>query len=356
MKILAINPGATSTKLAAFDDDRELFRDSLDYPSGHFGSFQTVFEQFAERAADIERLLQERHLDYRFDAVVGRGGLIGPVRPGAYLVDDAFEDVVRNRPTLDHASNLGGPLARAVAAKFGVPGCPALIYDPVTVDEMDDVARLTGIAGIERKSIGHHLNMRAVAIDLADKLGKGYAESDLIVVHLGGGSSASAHRHGTVVDFISDDEVQFSAERSGGIPLKEIVGMLKRMTVAEFNHTIRAEAGLKSHVGTTDMRVLEQQIDAGDAHAVLVLDALALQVAKAIGCLAVSMYGHVDGIILTGGMAYSKLLCEKVAERTAFIAPLHPYPGEAEMEALAGGARRVLLGLERVHQMSEPTH
>lgn len=356
MKILAINPGATSTKVAAFEDETELFRDSLDYSAEHFGHCTTVFEQFDERAADINKLLQARNLDYKFDAVVGRGGLIGPVRPGAYIVDDAFDDVVRNRPTLDHASNLGGPLARAVAATFGVPDAPALIYDPVTVDEMDDVARLTGIAGVERKSIGHHLNMRAVAIDLAHKLGKGYANADIIVVHLGGGSSASAHRHGVVVDFISDDEVQFSAERSGGIPLKEITGMLSRMTVAEFNHTIRAEAGLKSHVGTTDMRVLEAQIESGDEHAMLVLDALALQVSKAIGSLAVAMYGHVDGIILTGGMAYSTLLCGKVAERTAFIAPLHPYPGESEMAALAGGARRVLLGEEPVHSMDELTH
>lgn len=351
MRILAINPGATSTKLAGFEDDVEVFRDEIVYDAEHFAPSPTVFSQFDERAADIVAKLEARGVTEKFDAVVGRGGLIGPVSPGAYVVDDAFEDVARNRPTLDHASNLGGPLARAIAARFGVDGCPALIYDPVTVDEMSDVARITGLAGIERESVGHHLNMRAVAIDLADKLGKGYQGADIVVVHLGGGSSASAHQHGVVVDFISDDEVQFSAERSGGLPLKTVVGMLKTMSVDEFSRTVRKNAGLKSHVGSTDMRVLEAKIAEGDEQAALVLDALALQVAKAVGCLAVSMSGHVDGIILTGGMAHSKALCEKVAERTRFIAPLYPYPGEAEMKALAAGARRVLLGQEEAHHL-----
>lgn len=353
MHILAINPGATSTKIAAFDDGVELFHDELDYPADHFAPSDSVFSQFDERVADVEHCLEQRNLDFKFDAVVGRGGLIGPVGPGAYAVDDAFEDRVRNRPTLQHASNLGGPMARAIARRFGTQQCPALIYDPVTVDEMSDVARITGIAGVQRESVGHHLNMRAVAIDLAQKLGLGYPKASIIVLHMGGGSSASAHQNGVVVDFISDDEMQFSAERSGGLALKTVTRMIKETSVDQFNRKVRTESGLRSHVGTTDMRVLEKRIADGDEYAALVLEALALQIGKAMASLAVTLNGHVDALILTGGMAHSASLCQKVGQRTAFIAPLYPYPGESEMPALAGGARRVLSGQEPLHRLDE---
>lgn len=353
MHILAINPGATSTKIAGFEDATEVFRDELNYAADHFAPSNTVFSQFDERVADVSAALEGRNLGYQFDAVVGRGGLIGPVGPGAYAVDDAFEDRVRNHPTLEHASNLGGPMARAIAQRFGTRNCSALIYDPVTVDELSDVARITGIAGVQRESVGHHLNMRAVAIDLAQKLGLGYSKASIIVVHMGGGSSASAHHNSVVVDFISDDEVQFSAERSGGLALKTVTRMIKESSVEQFTRTIRSEAGLRSHIGTTDMRVLEQRIADGDQYASLVLDALALQIGKAMASLAVTLNGQVDALILTGGMAHSRLLCQKVAQRTAFIAPLYPYPGEAEMSALAGGALRVLSGQESLHRLDE---
>ncbi|MBO3142418.1 butyrate kinase [Dermatophilus congolensis] len=349
--ILAINPGATSTKIAVYNDTTELFREEITYDPHHFAHTTHVIDQLDTRANDIEKILRDRG-ENNFDAVVGRGGLIGPVAPGAITVDDTFEDIVRNRPTLQHASNLGGPLARIMAATFGIPHAPAYVYDPVTVDEISDVARITGIAGIHRESIGHHLNMRAVAIDLANKLGKGYPNSDIIVVHIGGGSSASAHQHGTVIDFISDDEIQFSAERSGGLPLKTVTTLLNTMSVEEFTQLVRSRAGLRSHADTTDLRVLENRIDNGDTHAALILEAMALNIAKAIGCLATTMKGSVDAIILTGGMAHSNRLCTLVAERTAFIAPLHPYPGEAEMAALAAGALRVLNGEEHAHTLT----
>ena len=349
--ILTINPGATSTKIAAFEDATELWRETISYDATDFAGMASVFDQLERRYSDIKAILESQHSDIAFEATAGRGGLIGPVKQGAYVVNDALIDRLRNRPVLDHASNLGGALAREVARDFGVANCPAFIYDPVTVDSMSDVARLTGLKGVERKSIGHHLNMRAVAMDLADTLGLGYKQANIVVVHMGGGSSASAHCQGEVVDFVSDDEIQFSAERAGGVPRKEITALLKTMSPAELGTKLRKEAGLLSHCGTTDMREIEARIQAGDTVAETVVAAMGLQIAKCMASLAATLEGKVDGLILTGGMAHSSRLCDEVSKRTGFIAPFYPYPGEAELSALAGGALRVLRGEEEAHVM-----
>ncbi|MGL5405636.1 MAG: butyrate kinase [Propionibacteriaceae bacterium] len=349
--ILTVNPGATSTKIAAFEDTAELWRETINYDATDFAGMTSVFDQLERRYNDIKTILESRHSGMVFDATAGRGGLIGPVKPGAYVVNDALIDQLRNRPVLDHASNLGGALAREVARDFGIVDCPAFIYDPVTVDSMTDIARLTGLKGVERKSIGHHLNMRAVAMDLADTLGLGYKKANIIVVHMGGGSSASAHCQGEIVDFVSDDEIQFSAERSGGVPLKEITTLLKTMSPTELGTKLRKEAGLLSHCGTTDMREIESRIQAGDTAAETVVAAMGLQVAKCMASLAATLAGKVDGLILTGGMAHSSRLCDEVSKRTDFIAPFYPYPGEAELPALAGGVLRVLRGEEIANVM-----
>lgn len=357
MRIVAINPGATTTKVGVFDDEREVFSHEITYASDAFDGEQSVFDSLDLRHRDVEELLSQPREGYDpslpFDAAVGRGGLIGPVGPGAYLVDDEFEDRVRNHPVLDHASNLGGPLARRIAASRGVRDCPAFIYDAVTVDEMDEVFRITGVPQIRRTTVGHHLNMRAVAIDVADQIGLGYAKANIIVVHLGGGTSASAHREGRVVDWLSDDEAQFSAERSGGIPVRGIIALDRMYSPDEVRDLLRRKAGLQGHLGTKDLREVERRIDDGDEHAALVFDALALQVAKAFGTLAVSLEGRVDALVLTGGMARSQRLCDRVAQRTGFIAPLHPFPGEAELQALASGARRVLTGQEQARTLAQ---
>lgn len=347
--VFTVNPGATSTKLAAFDNDIELWREEIDYVAEDFAGMSSVFDQLERRYADIKAVLTAKGLDRKFDATAGRGGLIGPVQPGAYVVDDALIEQLRKRPVLDHASNLGGALAREVARDFGVEGCPAFIYDPVTVDSMMDIARLTGVKGAERKSIGHHLNMHAVAIKLAHQLGKDYEHARIAVVHMGGGSSASAHVEGKIIDFVSDDEIQFSAERSGGVPLKEITALLTTLTPAELNQLLRKQAGLFSLCGTTDMRLIEERIEQGSKWDLCVIQAMGLQVSKCFASLAASMEGQVDGLALTGGMAHSKLLRDEVTKRTAFIAPLYVFPGEAELEALAGGAVRVLNGSEQAH-------
>lgn len=355
MQILAINPGATSTKIALFNDTAEVARKEITYGDGELPDSSDIFDQIPVRYHDIEAALHALAPSIpegiKLDAVVGRGGLVGPVEPGAYHVNDELLDTLRYHPVLAHASNLGAALSRECARQFGSDRCQVLIYDPVTVDEISPVCRITGLREIERESIGHHLNMRKVAIDLAQKLGKTYQEATIGVVHMGGGSSASMHVCGQVVDFISDDEMQFSVERSGGLPLKSVVRLMRtqNLSVDDLERKLRKEAGLVSHFGTHDARQVEEMAAAGDSHAQLVLEAMALQIGKAMAALAVSAGRPVDGFVLTGGIAHSKLICEMVSHRVSFIAPVHAYPGEFEMAALAEGAYRVLTGAESAH-------
>lgn len=353
MNILAINPGSTSTKVAVFTDGEMLFSENITYSEDSFQDAAAVMDQLEIRHDDIEKILQEHYPNMRFDAVVGRGGPVGPVPPGGYVVDDEFIEVVTHRPVLQHASILGGPLAREVSRAAGTAECLALIYDPVTIDEMSDVARITGVPGVLRQSIGHHLNMRAVARRVAEKLGKPYDEARMVVLHIGGGSSACAISGGHVVDLISDDEVQFSAERSGGLPVKELLRLVKNMSIDEANIQLRQRSGLAGLLGTTDLREVEKRMADGDEYAALVFDAMALQISKAIAALAVSLDGKVDALAITGGMAHSDQLVSAVQKRTAHIAQLIPYPGEFEMVALEQGARRILSGSEPAQRVGD---
>lgn len=348
-KILTINPGTTSTKVALYENNKLLWKEEITYSSEDLKDYEKIFDQFTLRNTDIEKVLEEHHVD-KIDLAVGRGGLIGPVRPGAIKVNQALIDHLQYHPVLEHASNLGAKLAWEIAKKYG--NGLALVYDPVTVDSMSPVARLTGIKGIERNSIGHHLNMRAVARKAATSVDKPYDTANLVVVHLGGGASASAHKHGKVIDFVSDDEIMFSAERSGGLPIKSMLPVIRELGISKFNQLVRKQGGLYSYFGTTDLRVVEEKIAQNDKEAVLVFDALCLSISKTIAALSVSIAEPIDQICLTGGMARSELLCEKVKQRVEFIAPLAVYPGEFELEALALGGLRVLNKQEEPQELN----
>lgn len=354
-RILAINPGATSTKLGYFEDDHLQWKKELTYSFEKISEYKTILDQYDFRYLDITDYLKSKHLSVdSLDSVVGRGGLLPPVNAGAYLVNEAIMDCLKNRPILEHASNLGASLANGIAEKFGTQDCEAYIYDSVTVDQMEDVARISGSASIERKSIGHVLNMRAVCMKIAENdLKKPYEKSNFVVAHVGGGSSASAHQQGRMIDLISDDEGLFSAERTGGLPLKEIIPMCYERTKKEMTDMTRKKGGLVSYFGTNDARIVEEKAENGDKKAKIVLDAMAYQIAKTIGELSTVLYGKVDGIILTGGIAHSHYITDLVKKRTSFIAPIFIVPGEEELTALAKGARRVLLNQEEVNIFSE---
>ncbi|MGY3723831.1 butyrate kinase [Granulicatella balaenopterae] len=352
-KIVVINPGATSTKLAYFEDESLIWKDEIVYTSEQLGNFDKIFDQLALRTLDVETCLLKHDIPADLDTVVGRGGLIGPVKSGAIVVDDFLIDRLKNKPVLEHASNLGCKLADDIVKKFGKVNAKAYIYDPVTVDSMCDIARITGLAEVQRTSVGHHLNMRAVAMKAAKDINQTYQSANIIVVHMGGGCSASAHKHGEVIDFVSDDEIMFSAERSGGLPIKEMIPILKRISVEEFTMKVRKNAGLQSHFGTKDLRIIEGYLEKGDEHAKLVLEAMALGISKCMASLAATLEGKVDAVCLTGGMAYSDFLCAEVAKRTTFIAPFIAYPGEFELQALASGGYRVLTQQEEPYYLED---
>lgn len=354
-RILAINPGATSTKLGYFEDDHLQWKKELTYSFEKISEYKIILDQYDFRYLDIADYLKSKNISANsLDSVVGRGGLLPPVKAGAYLVNDAIMDCLKNRPILEHASNLGASLANGIAENFGTQDCEAYIYDPVTVDQMEDVARISGLASIERKSIGHVLNMRAVCMKIAeDELKKPYEKSNFVVAHIGGGSSASAHQQGKMIDLISDDEGLFSAERTGGLPLKEIIPMCYEYSKKEMTDMTRKKGGLVSYFGTNDARIVEEKAKNGDEKAKVVLDAMAYQIAKTIGELSTVLYGKVDGIILTGGVAHSHYITDLVKKRTSFIAPIFIVPGEEELTALAKGARRVLMKQEEVNVFRE---
>ena len=352
-KIFVINPGATSTKVAYFENKERVFAKELTYDVSDLKHFNNIFEQLDMRFSDIENIINSELPNIKFDAVVGRGGLLPPVPAGAFEVTDELIDCLKHRPLVEHASNLGAALAKEVSKKFGTSDSRAFIYDPVTVDQMDDIARISGSALIKRKSVGHALNMRAVARKVAEDLGKNYEESNVIVVHVGGGSSASAHKNGRMVDLISDDEVMFSSERTGGLPLKQYIKLCYSHSQAETNDLTRKKGGLVSYFGTNDARKVHELMDNGDEQAKLVLEAWGYQIAKAIGELATVLKGKVDAIVLTGGIAHSNFIANEVKERVQFIAPFFTVPGEREMSALASGAYRVLTNKEEVNIFKE---
>ncbi|GHS93098.1 putative butyrate kinase [Synergistales bacterium] len=348
MKIFVINPGSTSTKIALYEDDKCLWADTQRYDAAELGKFSSVMAQERFRYDEILKGLSDRGVKPSdFDAVVGRGGLMKPVRGGTYSVNGKMLDDMKSGV---HASNLGAYLAVRFADAGGKKA-PAYVVDPVVVDELADEARISGLPEMPRISIFHALNQRAVARRAAAELKKPLSECNLVVAHMGGGVSVGAHERGRVIDVNNalDGEGPMSPERSGSLPIGSLVTLCYsgKYSEKDIQKMINGSGGLVAHLGTNDLREVEKRIDAGDEKAALIFRALCLQIAKEIGKCAVVLKGELDAIVLTGGLAYSDNLCASIASITDFIAPVLRYPGEDEMQALAEGALRVLRGEEK---------
>lgn len=341
-KILAINPGSTSTKMALYEDENEIYSETLEHNADDLKAFDRVGDQFEMRKEAILSSLSSNGYDVgALSAVVGRGGMLPAVKSGAYEVNTTMVDRLKNRPVFEHASNLGALIAYEVAIMAKVK---AYIYDSVRVDELNDLARISGMVDIPRESNSHALNSRAMALKLSKQMGKTYDQMNFIVAHMGGGISITVHEKGKMVDIIADDEGPFSPERAGRVPCKQLVNLCYsgKYSLQEIKTVMRTNSGLKGYLGVSDAREVEKIIEQGDPHASLIYESLAYQVAKGIGELSTVVEGTVDAIILTGGMAYSKRLTAWIEKRVAFIAPVHVLPGENEMSALALGTLRVL--------------
>jgi butyrate kinase len=354
-RVLVINPGSTSTKVAVYEDEQPLFVKTLYHSSQQLSAFSHVLDQYDFRLEAILELLQSRDIPLTsLSAVVGRGGILRPIPSGTYVVGETMVAELRHRDKgREHASNLGALLAYEIANRLGIP---AFIVDPVCVDEFDDLARVSGLPEIERKSLSHALNLKAVARRAASDLGKPYTGLNLVVVHLGGGISVTAHRRGRMVDVNQalDGTGPFAPERAGGLPVGDVVRMCYgvppyeglALTYEQMFRKLAGEGGLVAHLGTNSAVEVERRIEAGDAHARLVYEAMAYQIAKEIGAMATVLKGEVEAIVITGGVARSKVLLDWIAERVSWIATLLFYPGEDEMLALAEGALSVLRGEE----------
>ena len=345
-KILTINPGSTSTKVAVFENDKELFSTTLRHSSEEIGRYKTILDQLDFRRDVILDAIKASGIELtELDAVIGRGGLLKPIPSGTYTVNEKMIEDIKERPAGQHASNLGALLAAEIAKLAGVS---AYIADPVVVDELQDVARLTGLPELERASIFHALNQKAVARVYADKIGKPYEELNLVVAHMGGGISIGAHRKGLVVDVNNalDGEGPFSPERAGTLPVLAFAKMCfsGKYTLAEVAKMINGKGGVVAHLNSNDMRDVEARYNAGDEKAILVSDAMAYGVGKAIGSMIAVLKGQVDAVILTGGIAYDKNVVGYIKGMVEPMAQVVVMPGENELEALAMNAQRVLEG------------
>ena len=346
-RLLILNPGSTSTKLAVFEDENPLFTLSLTHSPEELAPYDHVADQYEFRKELVVKALTDNGVTMdSLTGIVSRGGLLAPIEAGAYEVNDDMVWQLKNKPRNEHASNVGAMIARALSKEYGIP---AYIYDGVTVEELLPINKITGVPFLHRKGMGHNLNTRAAALRYAREQGKAYQDITVIVAHLGGGISVNLHHNGRIEDFINDEEGPFSPERSGGLPMFDIIELCfsGKYTFHTMMNQVKRQGGLMAHLGTTDSREVEKMIEGGDEHAKLVYDAMALNVAKNIAKCAPGVKGKVDAIILTGGIAYSKYFTGKVAEYADWIAPVVVYAGEDEMASLALGGLRVLRGEEK---------
>ena len=344
MKILVINPGSTSTKMAVVEDGEPRLIKVIRHTAEELAPFSRITDQFDFRRQMIIGELEKAGIPIEFDAVVARGGLTKPVAGGVYAVD---ENMIQATYASEHqhACDLGCVIAREIAKGLG---CPCYIADPVVTDELNDYARICGLKQFKRQSIWHALNQRAIARRFAKEHGKRYEDLNLIVAHLGGGISVAAHEHGRAVDVNNalDGEGPFSPERAGSLPARDLVDMCfsGEYTKDEIVKMISGKGGVNSLLGTTDMLEVDKRVQAGDAEAKLVADAMIYHVAKAIAEKGAVLCGKIDAIIFTGGIAYWEYLVEELKKRVSWMAPIHVYPGEDEMSALAANAAAVLKG------------
>jgi len=350
IKSLIINPGSTSTKIGVFEDETLLFEETLRHSTEEISKYASIVDQKDFRKEIITNLLTEKNFDIKsLDVIVGRGGMLKPIPGGTYAVtDDLLNDLKIGRQG-QHASNLGGILAREIADSIGVP---SYIVDPVVVDELDTISRYSGVPELPRTSVFHALNQKAVAKRYAKEQGRPYNEMDIIVVHMGGGVSVGAHHNGRIIDVFNalDGDGAFSPERAGAVPSGALIKMCfsGKYTEKEVYKKIVGQGGFNAYCGTNDMRDVEKMANEGDTHAIEVRDAFIMQVAKDIGSMACVLNGKAEAIVVTGGIAYDKAVVNGLKERCEWIAPFTVYPGEDELLALAQGALRVMNGEESV--------
>lgn len=349
VKSLIINPGSTSTKIGVFEDETLLFEETLRHSTEEISQYASIVDQKDFRKKIITDLLKEKDFDIKsLGMVVGRGGMLKPIPGGTYAVtDDLLEDLKIGKQG-QHASNLGGILAREIADEIGVP---SYIVDPVVVDELAPVARYSGVKELPRTSVFHALNQKAVAKRYSKESGKAYDSMNLIVVHMGGGVSVGAHEKGKVIDVFNalDGDGAFSPERAGAVPSGALIKMCfsGEYTEKEVYSKIVGKGGFNSYLGTNDMRNVIKMIEEGNEEAKAMFDAFIFQVTKDIGSMACVLNGKVDQIIVTGGIAYNAKVIEALKEKAGWIAPFTVYPGEDELLALVQGGLRVLNGEEK---------
>lgn len=346
-RILALNPGSTSTKISYFENELEKRVLVIRHSNEETAAFATVLDQFDFRFDAIKKVLAQWGIN-ALDAIVARGGLLKPIESGTYTIGEELLHDSRDPEAACHPSSLGALLAHELGQSFGVI---SYIVDPVVVDELEPVARLSGAPEFPRTSIFHALNQKAVARLCAQELGKNYENSRMIVAHLGGGITIGAHRYGRVIDVNNalSGEGPFSPERCGALPVADVINacLSKDASLSELAALTKKNGGLTAYLCTNDLRKCESRIMKGDAESFLVVEAMAYQVSKEIGAMLAVLQGHVDVIILTGGLAYSERFTAAIKNYVSTFAPVRVYPGEKEMEALNMGVLRVLRGQER---------
>ncbi len=348
LKILVINPGGTSTKIAVFENEAQLFKANIPHTAEDLQSFPHVFDQFGFRKQLILDELEKAGFSLdELAAVSGRGGLMNPIPGGTYTVNDQMVEDMRNAVHGEHPSNLGSVLAREIGDALGIP---SFVVDPVSVDELMPKARISGIVDLERPSWFHALNHKAVARWTADRMGKRYEDCNLIIAHLGSGNSIVVHKNGRMIDGSGGrTNGPFSPERSGGLPTYPLVELCYsgNYTHEEMVTKLSSTGGMYDYLGTKDAQEAERRMEAGDEKARLIYEAYVYAIAKEICSYAAALDGKVDRIVLTGGIAHSDYVVREVSRMTAFLAPMEVVAGEFEMEALALGALRVLRGEEQ---------
>jgi butyrate kinase len=350
--ILVVNPGSTSTKVSLFFGEDEIFGTKIEHKVEELSRFNKASDQDLYRMELILACLKENKISAAgVKAIVGRGGLLKPIEGGTYRVNQQMVADLRQGIQGDHPSNCGGLIAYAIAKNLG---CEAFIVDPVVVDELQDLARLSGMPLIKRRSIFHALNQKAVARQAAQSLGKTYRDTNLIVIHMGGGISIGAHQKGRVVDVNNalDGDGPYAPERAGGVPVGDLIRTCfsGEYTYADMKKLITGHGGVVAYLGTNNMKLVEEESKKGNQEFQLIYEGIAYQVAKEIGACSTVLKGKVDAICFTGGLSQSEIMIDMIQERVKWIAPLLIFPGEEEMKALALGALRVLRGEEEAKE------
>jgi len=348
-QILVINPGSTSTKIAVYEGRKEIFGKTIRHTTEELSPFSRVYQQYEFRKEAIFAELENNKIDSAsFAAVIGRGGLVRPIPSGTYRVNELMLKHLTDSSCGEHASNLGALLAHSIAKS--IPGCVAFISDPVVVDELQDVARLTGIPQIERLSIFHALNQKAIAKRHAGIMGKSYDQLNLIVIHMGGGISVGAHKKGRVVDVNNtlNGDGPIAPERAGTIPALQLVKLCfsGEYTCEQIRKMLSGKGGMVAHMGTNSFMELYHMVQSGDPKAIAIYNAMAYTIAKQIGATAAVLSGQIDGILFTGGISHNKPFIDLITGYIGFLGPCFTYAGEDEISALAHNAYCVLTGEE----------